>query len=278
MSQKQRANDKMGLEEKHRKLKNYLSTMDGAVVAFSGGVDSTLLLKVAQEVLSDQVLAVTSTSETIPERELDRAKELAEDIGAKHKTIYTEEILQEEFRKNPPNRCYYCKQELFSHLWEIAKSYGFSYVLDGSNYDDGGDFRPGLEAAAKLQVQSPLKETGFTKEDVRQLSKELGLPTWNKPAMACLSSRFPYGEELTREKIDQVEKGEDVLDELGFSQFRLRYHGGMARLELSKEEFDIAIKHSEYISQELKNLGFQKVTLDLEGYRTGSMNEELQSS
>ncbi|OWZ84586.1 ATP-dependent sacrificial sulfur transferase LarE [Natranaerobius trueperi] len=263
------------LQDKYQELWVNLKEKGSAVVAFSGGVDSTLLLKVTKDVLKNDVLAVTSASETIPTRELEHAKELAAKIGVSHEIIYTNELKKEGFRKNSPNRCFYCKQELFTELWKIAAREGYSHVLDGSNYDDSGDFRPGLEAASQLQVTSPLKEAGFTKQDVRDLSKELGLITWKKPAKACLSSRFPYGEELSADKIKQVERGEDVLDELGFSQYRLRYHGEVARLELSLDELQLAIDSREKIITELKELGFKYITLDLDGYRTGSMNETL---
>ncbi len=263
------------LQDKYENLKNFLSQIDSAIIAFSGGVDSTLLLKVAKDAIGGDVLAVTSSSETIPERELKKARDLAASIGVEHEVIYTKELQVESFRTNPPDRCYYCKRELFTDLWEIANKRNISAVFDGSNYDDIGDHRPGLKAASSLQVSSPLQEAGLTKQEVRKLSKFFKLPTWNKPAMACLSSRFPYGEELSKEKIERVEQGEDLLEELGFSQFRLRYHGEMARLELLPEEFDKLLSNREQVLNKLIDLGFNRVTLDLAGYRSGSMNDEL---
>ncbi len=265
------------LDKKYNDLLECLRTLDSAVIAFSGGVDSTFLLYAAKEALGDHVLAVTSASETIPERELEKTRELARHIGAKHKIIYTREIAREDFRKNPPNRCYYCKEELIRELWNIAHSYHYKYVLEGSNYDDKGDFRPGLQAVEEYRAKSPLLELGFTKQEIRELSRQHNLPTWNKPAMACLSSRFPYGEELTKEKIHLVEKGEDILQAIGFSQFRLRYHDQIARIEIPCSEFELAINNSQEIVAKLSELGFNYITLDLAGYRSGSMNKGLKN-
>ncbi|RKD31789.1 ATP-dependent sacrificial sulfur transferase LarE [Thermohalobacter berrensis] len=267
----------MDLNEKYTKLKEIIENLGSGAVAFSGGVDSTFLTKVCKDVLGDKAIAVTATSSTYPQREFKEACKLAKDIGIKHIIIESEETDIEGFSKNPPNRCYYCKKELFTKVKEVAKKYDIQYVLDGSNYDDLGDFRPGMEAAKELKVVSPLKEAKLTKEDIRKLSKVLNLPTWSKPAFACLSSRFPYGQEITEKKLNMVEKAEDYLKNLGFIQFRVRHHGEIARIEVSPDErnkfFDVELLDE--ISRKLKEIGFTYVTMDLTGYRTGSMNEVL---
>jgi uncharacterized protein len=262
---------------KLKKLKEIIRNLDSAVVAFSGGVDSTFLLKVAHEVLGDEVMAVTAKSSTYPERELNEAIEYAKSFKAKHIIIESEELDVEGFAKNPTNRCYYCKHELFSKLKAVAKENNIKYVLDGSNYDDIGDFRPGMEAAKELNVISPLKEAELTKDDIRKLSKELNVPTWNKPAFACLSSRFPYGNEITSKKLSMVERAEEFLLNKGFRQLRVRHHGKIARIEVSPEERKkfFEIKIMDEVGKELKKIGFTYVTLDILGYRQGSMNEVL---
>lgn len=267
----------MDLSLKLEKLKENLKKLGSVAIAYSGGVDSTFLLKVAHEVLGDKVIAVTARSSTYPEREFNEAKAYIESIGAKHIVIVSEELEIEGFSKNPVNRCYYCKKELFSKIKNIASEHGISYVLDGSNLDDTGDYRPGMKAAKELEVISPLKEAKLTKQDIRDLSKAMGVPTWNKPAFACLSSRFPYGNEITAPKLKMVEQAEQLLLDLGFRQIRVRHHGEIARIEVSSEErckfFDLAVMDK--IGQEFKNIGFKYTTLDLLGYRTGSMNEVL---
>jgi uncharacterized protein len=267
----------MDLHTKFDILKNNLKNLGGAALAYSGGVDSTFLLKAAFDVLGDRLVAVTARSSTYPEREFKEATKYIESLGAKHVVIISEELEIEGFSKNPTNRCYYCKKELFSKVKSIAEEHGVNYVLDGSNADDVGDFRPGMTAARELSVVSPLKEAGLTKQDIRALSKELGLPTWNKPAFACLSSRFPYGNEITVPKLSMVERAEQFLLDLGFKQLRVRHHGDIARIEVNTSErsmfFDLDIMDK--IGNEFTQIGFKYVTLDLLGYRTGSMNEVL---
>lgn len=270
----------MELQQKFNRLKEILLELDSVVIAFSGGVDSTFLLKASCETLGSRVIAVTATSSTYPERELREAISYAKQFGVQHIIIESEELDIEGFAKNPTNRCYYCKHELFSKLKEVAKEHNVKYVLDGSNFDDIGDFRPGMHAAKELGVISPLKEAKLTKEDIRKLSKDMDIPTWNKPAFACLSSRFPYGEEITADKLKMVDEAEQFLLDNGFKQLRVRHHGNIARIEVAPEDrarfFDIEVMDN--ISKKFKEVGFTYVTLDLSGYRTGSMNEVLSLS
>ena len=267
----------MLLQEKYELLKDIIEKKESAAIAFSGGVDSTFLLRVAKEVLGDRLIAVTATSSTYPERELKEAIKYSEDIGVKHIIISSEELEIEGFASNPKNRCYYCKKELYTKINNIASANGVGYVFDGSNIDDTGDYRPGMQAAKELDVVSPLKEAGLTKNDIRDLSKELGLPTWNKPSFACLSSRFPYGNKITLPKLNMVDKAEQFLLDMGITQVRVRHHGEIARIEVEPSErekfFDIEVMNR--IGNELKKIGFTYVTLDVLGYRTGSMNEGL---
>jgi uncharacterized protein len=267
----------MELDLKFQKLKDSLKDLKSVAIAYSGGVDSTFLLKVAADVLGNNVIAITAKSSTYPEREFKEAVKYIEGIGAKHIVIISEELEIEGFAKNPVNRCYFCKKELFSKIRKVADDNNINAVLDGSNADDISDFRPGTKAAMELKVISPLKDAGFTKDDIRSLSKKLGVPTWNKPAFACLSSRFPYGNEITVEKLSMVERAEQFLMDLGFRQIRVRHHEDIARVEVNAEErykfFDIKIMDK--VANELKSIGFKYVTLDLLGYRTGSMNEVL---
>ena len=267
------------LQEKKEKLYAILHDMGGCVVGFSGGVDSTLLFAVAAEALGDRALAVTATSETYPERELREAEAFARKIGGRHRVVESEELDIPGFAENPKNRCYYCKSELFTKLRKIADEEGLPYVLDGSNLDDRGDYRPGKEAACELNVRSPLDEAAFSKGDIRALSKDMDLPTWDKPSFACLSSRFPYGTTITREKVSQVGRAEESLRELGLRTLRVRHHGDMARIELGPAEFQRVVNGlRDEVVRLVKSAGYAYVALDLQGYRTGSMNEVLEKS
>jgi uncharacterized protein len=263
------------LENKLNKLKDILKSLDSVVIAFSGGVDSTLLSKVAYEVLGDKSLAVTAKSETYTKSELEDAIELAKNIGIKHEVIETSELDIPEFSHNPVDRCYYCKKELLEKLKETAKLRGFKHVVDGANVDDIDDYRPGMRAVAELNVRSPLKEAQLTKAEIRELSKHYGLPTWDKPAAACLASRFPYGTEITAERLDTVGDAEAFIKSFGIIQLRVRYHDQIARIEVSETDMENLLKNRDQIVKKLKEFGFNYVTMDLQGYRTGSMNEVL---
>jgi len=262
---------------KFEKLKNLLGEMGKVLVAFSGGVDSSFLLKVAVDVLGENVLAIIASSETYPEKERDEAVKLAKRLNVRHEVIQTKELENPDFAHNPPERCYFCKMELFSKLKDIAESEGIPYVLDGSNFEDTSDFRPGAKAAEELGVRSPLKEVGLVKEEIRQLSKYVDLPTWNKPSLACLSSRFPYFTEIESESLKQVAQAEEFLKGLGFNQVRVRHHGQIARVEIEPQEFSKIVEKAtkEKIINAFKKFGFIYITLDLAGFRSGSMNEPL---
>ncbi|NOY44985.1 MAG: ATP-dependent sacrificial sulfur transferase LarE [Deltaproteobacteria bacterium] len=264
------------LGDKRQRLYDILREMGGVVVGFSGGVDSSYLFAAAVEVLGDRALGVTACSETFPERERREAETLARRLGGRHRLIVSEELDVPGFAENPRNRCYFCKKELFSKLWEVAREEGLPHVADGSNVDDRGDYRPGRQAARELGVRSPLDEAGLTKGDIRALSREMGLPTWDKPAFACLSSRFPYGTPITREKVSQVGRAEDALWRLGLRVLRVRHHGDVARIELGPEEFERVVNGlRDEVVRAVKGAGYTYVALDLQGYRTGAMNEVL---
>lgn len=265
------------IHEKYEELLLYLKSLESVVVAFSSGVDSTFLLKAAKEALEDRVLAVTASSCSFPERELKEAKAFCEQMGIRHVICKSEELDIEGFRQNPKNRCYLCKHELFEKIWAIAEENHMRAVVEGSNVDDDGDYRPGLMAVKELGVKSPLRQVGLTKAEIRELSKELDLPTWDKQSFACLSSRFVYGETISEEKLQMVDKAEQLLLDLGFHQLRVRIHGMMARIEVSPDELPRLVQDDirEQVYNYLKELGFTYVTMDLGGYRMGSMNETL---
>ena len=260
-----------------KQLKCHIEKMGSLAVAYSGGVDSTFLLKVAHDVLQDLAIAVTARSSTYPEREFKEAAEFTRSAGMKHIVIHSEELEIEGFTNNPPNRCYLCKYELFSKIKEVAQKYGIKHIAEGSNIDDLNDYRPGMKAINELGIISPLKDAGFGKDAIRKLSKKMGLATWDKPAFACLASRFPYGEKITKEKLTMVEKAEQYLLQSGFKQVRVRYHGDTARIEVAENErlkfFNLELMDNVY--KQFKEIGFAYTALDLKGYRTGSMNEVI---
>lgn len=264
------------LDLKERRLEEILSRCDSVVLGYSGGVDSTLLLRKALDVLGpERVLAVTAASVTYDPDEVDEAVALAELLGAPHETLRSTELEVEGFIRNPPERCYYCKTDLYGDLRELAAGRGLRTVIDGSHAEDALDHRPGLRALDEQGIVSPLKEAGFTKEDIRELSRRLGLPTADKPANACLASRFPYGEGITAEGLERVGRAERVLREAGFPVVRVRHHGDVARIEVPPADRGRLLAAAESIVPELKQLGYVWVSCDLEGYRSGSMNEAL---
>jgi len=267
--------DNISLDIKYENLKTYLRNLKSAVVAFSSGVDSTFLLKIAHDELKNNVIALSLKLNSFPKRELDGAIDFCKKEKIKHIIVEINELDIEGFKFNPINRCYLCKRELFKKIWEIAKENNIQYVLEGSNIDDSKDYRPGMKAVEELGVLSPLKENCFTKNEIRILSKKLNLKTAAKPSLACLSSRFAYGEEITLEKINMVDRAEQLLFDLNFRQFRVRIHSNIARIEVLEDEYEKLIKSRKEITDYFKKIGFKYITMDLEGYRTGSMNEML---
>lgn len=266
------------MEEKLKNLKAYLTNYKSVVIAFSGGVDSTFLARIAKDVYGDNLLLITATSSTYPFYELEEAKSLALLLGIKHKIIVSEEIDIPGYADNPPDRCYYCKSELFGKIKYIANKEGYEVIFDGSNADDLKDFRPGMKAKQEKGVISPLAEIGFTKSDIRHFSKELNLPTATKQSYACLASRFPYGEKITKIKLDRLGIAEFEVRKLGFTQFRIRSHENLARFEFLPSEMDKAWGIKSQLEDICKKSGFSYITIDLTGYRTGSMNEVLSES
>jgi uncharacterized protein len=263
--------------QEYEHLKTMLRGLRSVVVCCSGGVDSTLLLKAALDALGKgRVLALIAKSETYPEREIDQAVAFAESVEAPYEVVETDEMGDDCFLRNTTERCYYCKRHLFDRAWEIARARGFDHVVEGSNVDDQGDFRPGRRAGKELAVRSPLLETGFTKGKIRQISQILGLPTHDKPSLACLASRIPYGTRVEAAVLQKIERSEEFLRALGIGQVRVRYHGQVARIEVPEEDFEKVMAFKDEIADAVRKAGFLYVTLDLKGYRTGSMNEGLE--
>ena len=270
--------DKESAKKKKENLIAYLRGLDSLVVAFSGGVDSTFLLAVAHEVLGGKALAATASSKTYPIREQDEAVQFAKERGIRHFVFPSEEIEIPGFSSNPPDRCYHCKKCLSQNLVKIAEEQGIRYAAHAANVDDLGDYRPGMDAAREMGIIAPLLEVKLNKEEIRFLSKEMGLPTWNKPSMACLASRFPYGDSITEEKLTMVDQAEAFLQNLGFRQYRVRHHGSLARIEVEGEDVEriAGLELREKIVKAFRDIGFLHVALDLEGYSTGRMNRALE--
>ncbi len=263
------------LQKKYNNLKQYIRECGSMAVAFSSGVDSTFLLYAAHEALGDKAMAVTACGTSFPKRELEESKEFCEKYGIRQEICEVDELSIEGFKNNPTNRCYLCKNMVFGNVIRIAKANGMQTVAEGSNVDDEGDYRPGLMAVKELGVKSPLRHAGLTKQEIRDISKELGLPTWEKQSFACLNSRFVYGEQITNKKLAMVDKAEQLLLDMGFHQLRVRIHGNMARIEIQPGEFAKLLENRETVYEAFKSYGFSYVTMDLMGYRTGSMNEVL---
>jgi uncharacterized protein len=264
-------------KEKMDLLKQTITEMESVVVAYSGGVDSTLLVKVAHDCLDERAVAVTAISASLPTQERIEAEAIVQQIGARYAVLQSQETNDPNYLANTPERCFFCKSETFDLLSKYAKDHGFNYILDGTNADDVGDHRPGRKAAKKYGIRSPLQELGFTKADIREAARQFGLPNWDKPAAACLSSRIPYGTSITLPVLSQVEHAEEFLHKLGLRQLRVRHHDTIARIEVDEKDFPILFKNNQEIVKYFKKLGYTYITVDLAGFRTGSMNEVIGS-
>jgi uncharacterized protein len=265
------------MDNKRIELVNLLRAMQRVVVAYSGGVDSTLLLKIAVDTLGDGAVAVTAVSASLAADERREAEEIARQIGARHILIESHEMEDARYLENSPQRCYFCKNEVYDQLVAFARDNGFTFVIDGTNADDAHDHRPGRRAAEQWGVRSPLLEVGLTKDEIRTLAREAGLPNWDKPAAACLSSRIPYGTRIDLDSLAQVEQAEQLLRQIGLRQVRVRHHGNVARIEVEPVDFPRVLAYREQILTELKAAGYQYISLDLAGFRSGSMNEVLRA-
>lgn len=267
--------DMMAKNEKLERLEGYLANLEKLAVAFSGGVDSTFLLKVAHMILGDNVVAITVNGAIHPGWEIESSKEIASRIGVRQILLDMDIFKNENIVTNPPDRCYHCKMAIFSMIKKTAKSYGIDNVADGSNIDDAGDYRPGMRALKELGILSPLRDAGLGKEEIRILSKELGLPTWDKPALSCLATRIPYNTRITEETLSMIESGEDFLRGLGFSQIRLRHLGNLAKIEVPPEDMMRLLGLREMVVKKLREIGYTYITMDMEGYNMGSMNRTI---
>lgn len=268
----------MDLSGKLTDIRSKIADKGKLLVAYSGGVDSSLLAKIAQDILGENALCVIINSETLPRSELDYAIELAQSLGLNYEVIRIHFLSSEEFVQNQPDRCYFCKKASFIMLRNLATERGINYIADGMNLSDHNDYRPGIEACKELSIWHPFMDAGISKEDIREIARNMNLPVWNKPSSACLSSRIPYGERITAENLNMVEQAENFLKSLGFGQLRVRAHGNLARIELSGDELENALLRRNEISKEFKSIGFSYTALDMNGYRSGSMNEVLISS
>lgn len=265
----------METKEKLDKLRSFIKKLNNAIIAYSGGIDSTLVAKICRDELGEKAIAVTAISPSYPQYELEQAKKIAKTIEIEHLVIETYEAKNEEYLKNNTNRCYFCKTTLYSELGKIASELNYENILNGINVDDLGDFRPGIKAAKEHKVISPLKEVGLAKNDIIEIAGYLGLPNWNKPPSPCLSSRVPYGIAITPEILEKIEKAESVLRNLGLMQFRVRYHKEIAKIEVEKKDFEIVLAHADLINKRFREIGFAYACLDLRGFKSGRLNEQI---